>query len=501
MAAAITPPQARLTAIDPGAGLTVIGRVGGLPELCTATRVRLPMDAKPQDPKDHPAWMADLLAAGEVYEVGGPVRDRLLGLAEVCKDQDYLVRRIPMDRLQSMLRRHGAVSLVGKSFGVLKFAPHTPPGETPVTFDIALPRSERSTGVAHTDFDVNFDPDLPVEHDLRRRDFTINAIARNCASGEIVDPSDGRADIKNRTLRMVFPDAFRDDPLRILRGAQFVARFKLTIDPETRRAMRVHASLVKSVSMERVAEELTKLLMMSDKPSVGFELLEELGVLELVIPELQDTVGVEQPGGYHAYPVFEHSLQTADAAPRKLHVRWAAILHDINKPQCKRVEGEKATFYGHEKKGARTARQVLRRLRYSNELIDDVSLLVDRHMFTTAISDKGVRRLIRWLGPELVYDLLDLRRADVVAQGKGGTTEDVDELQERITEEIDKKSPFGLNDLAVTGQDIMAVCNLDPGPMVGAVLAHLLELVLDDPSRNIRDNLLGEARNFLNDKK
>lgn len=441
-------------------------------------------------------WIEDLLAEGEIYLVGGPVRDSLMG-RPTGKDLDYLVRRIPMERLQALLRHHGAVSLVGKSFGVLKFTPHVPKGQAHTTFDVALPRSERSTGVAHTDFAVDFDPQLPVERDLLRRDFTINAMAQDCASGAIIDPTTGRADLEHRVLRMVFPGAFRDDPLRILRGAQFVARFDLTVDPATLDAMRECVPLVKTVSMERVAEELSKLLTLADKPSVGLKLLQELGALKILIPELENTVGVDQPGGYHAYPVFEHSLYTADAAPKNLRLRWAALLHDVNKPQCKRIDGPKATFYGHDKKGARTALRVLKRLRYSNDLADDVSLLIDKHMFTTGITDKGVRRLIRWLGPELIFDLLELRRADVIAQGKGGATADVDELQQRIIGEINKKSPFGLKDLAVNGRDLMAEFNLPPGPKIGEVLAHLLELVLDDPAVNIRDNLLIEARKLL----
>ncbi|MBI5867603.1 MAG: HDIG domain-containing protein [candidate division Zixibacteria bacterium] len=309
----------------------------------------------------NPAWLLSLLQEGEVYKVGGPVRDRLLG-EKTGKDTDYLVRLISIERLQQLLRPHGHVNLVGKSFGVIKFTPKAGEGEEVVTFDIALPRTEQSTGAAHTDFLVDFDPQVPVERDLLRRDFTINAMAENCATGELIDPAGGQADLRAKCLRMVFEGAFRDDPLRILRGAQFLARFELTLDPVTRAAMQDAVPLVATVSMERVAEELTKLITLSKKPSLGFKLLQELGALKIILPELEDTVGVDQPGGYHAFPVFEHSLYTADAAPAQLRLRWAALLHDINKPQCKQVDGTKATFYAHEKLGSRTARKVLRRL-------------------------------------------------------------------------------------------------------------------------------------------
>jgi len=451
-----------------------------------------------------PAWLADLLAEGEVYEVGGSVRDRLLAgqsqTVVVRKDRDYLVRRIPLDCLQRVLRRHGAVSLVGRSFGVIKFTALVQEPDAPVTYDIALPRAERSTGVGHTDFAVDFDPELPVETDLKRRDFTINALAVNCATEEVVDPTGGRADLEDHILRMVFPAAFVEDPLRILRGAQFAARFHLAIEPATYAAMQEAADLVGTVSAERIAEELNKLLTMADKPSVGFRILQDLGALRHFLPELAETVDVDQPGGYHAYNVFEHSLYTVDSAAPRLALRWACLLHDINKPQCKQVEGDKATFYGHDKRGARTARRLLARLRYPNDFADQVARLIDRHMFTTNVSDKGVRRLIRAVGPDLVHDLLDLRRADVIAQGKGGCTDDVDELEGRITEEINRKSPFGLKDLAVDGNDLIAELSITPGPQIGWVLASLLESVLDDPLSNTRETLLSLARKLLEAK-
>ncbi|MBD3297607.1 MAG: HDIG domain-containing protein [candidate division Zixibacteria bacterium] len=451
-------------------------------------------------PMNEQPWLTDLLARGEVYEVGGSVRDRLWGCAVQAKDRDYLVRNIPIDDLQQILRQHGDVNLVGKSFGVLKFTPRVNEGEDRATLDIALPRSEQSTGIRHVDFAVDFDPDLPVERDLMRRDFTINALAQDCRTGDIVDPSNGLDDIKSSTLRMVFPNTFREDPLRVLRGAQFMARFKLSLDPETREAMGESIALIESVSMERIAEELTKLLELADKPSIGLRLLHELGALKIVLPELEDTVGVEQPGGFHAYNVFDHTMLTLDTAKKSLRVRWAALLHDINKPQTKEVEGDRARFYGHDRLGARTAKRVLRRLRYPNDLADQVSTLVERHMFTTeGLTDKGVRRLIRRVGPELVYDLLALRRADTIAQGTGQSNDDVDDLEVRITDEINRKSPFGLKDLAVDGRDLMAEFDLRPGPHIGQILHALLEDVLDDPSQNDRDNLLRLARNQLSD--
>jgi hypothetical protein len=156
-----------------------------------------------------------------------------------------------------------------------------------------------------------------------------------------------------------------------------------------------------------------------------------------------------------------------------------------------------STFYGHDKRGAKITKRILERLRYSNEVIENVTLLVDKHMFTTGVTDKGVRRLIRKMGEELIFSLLELRRADVVAQGKGGNTRDVDELDEKIRLELERKPPFGLKDLEVNGNDIMNKFNLQPSPLVGQILNHLLELVLDDPDLNKKEILLKEAELFL----
>lgn len=447
--------------------------------------------------RDPQSWLTDLLAEGDVYEVGGSVRDRLLALerGEVAenKDRDYLVCRIPIERLQVILRPHGAVNLVGRFFGVIKFTPYG----GAETFDLSLPRLEKSYGVGHTDFHVDFDPNLPVDKDLGRRDFTINAIAQDVRTGQLIDVFHGQEDLKSRVLRMVFPSAFIEDPLRMLRGIQFAARFDLDIEPATYKAMEQSAHLIESVSAERVAEELNKLLELSARPSHGFVLMQKLGLLKRILPELEATVGVDQPGPFHKWPVFEHTLECVDAAPRRLNVRWACLLHDINKPQCKVVDGDRATFYNHDKIGARTARSILSRLRYSNEFIDQVSMLVDKHMFTTQVTDKGMRRLVRKVGTDLIFDLLDLRRADVYAQGKGGKTDDVDELQARITAEIEKKSPFGLKDLAINGTDLMRELSMPAGPAIGKVLHELLEIVLDDPGQNTREALLTEARKIL----
>ncbi|MGH8004504.1 MAG: CCA tRNA nucleotidyltransferase, partial [Limisphaerales bacterium] len=388
--------------------------------------------------------------------------------------------------------KFGYVDLVGRFFGVIKFTDK----ETGVTFDISLPRKEKSTGVGHKDFEVDFDPLLPVETDLGRRDFTINAMALEVAAQKLIDPFSGVADLKAKLIRQVFPQAFEEDPLRMLRAVQFASRFNFEIESKTWEHLCTSVKSIETVAAERIAEELNKLILLSPKPSVGFKLMERSGLLKIILPELAEGVGVTQPGGYHRWEVYEHTLYVVDAAPPKLAVRWAALLHDVAKPRTKVATGEGATFYGHEKLGSKMAKQMLRRLKYSNDFIDQVFLLVDKHMFTTQVTDKGLRRLIRKVGPDLVFDLLDLRRADVVGQGMGGKTDDVDELETRIKAELEKKPPFNVKDLAVTGHDIMENLQIPAGPEVGKVLNYLLEQVLDDPALNEKSSLLKLAKDY-----
>ena len=437
-----------------------------------------------------------ILKRGRIYEVGGAVRDKHISPILPDKDKDYLVTGIPLDELCSFLSQFGKVDLVGKSFGVIKFLPSKRFNGDHV-FDIALPRKEYSTGPGHKDFKVEYDHNLRVEDDLSRRDFTINAMAEDLSTGELVDPLNGRKDIKKRLIKVTNPNSFRDDPLRMLRGVQFAARFEFELEEETLQSLHENADLIASISAERIQEELNKLLTKAKYPSAGFRLMQKVGLLKKILPELASCVGVTQPGGYHAYDVFEHSIMTVDFAPRDLVLRLAALFHDVSKPETKVPTQDGATFYGHEKRGSRVARKVLQRLRYSNQIIEQVTLLVDKHMFTTGVTDKGVRRLIRKMGEELIFPLLELRRADVAAQGKGGSTKDVDELEERIRLELERKPPFGLKDLEVKGNDIMDTFKIPPSPLVGQVLNYLLELVLDNPELNQKTRLMKEAKFFL----
>ena len=443
----------------------------------------------------------EILSAGNIFEVGGCVRDAIMGIGKDEKDRDYLVTNISFDKLVAILKKYGHVDLVGKSFGVIKFTTSPNGDGRSYTYDIALPRREYSIGSGHRDFKVDFDHTLPIEKDLERRDFTVNAIARNMKTDKLIDPFGGQDDIKHGVIRMLKSDTFQDDPLRMLRAVQFATRFEFEIEPQTYQAIRDNVELIETISPERIAEELNKLLEKSSRPSGGFRLLKETGLLEKIMPEMAVTYEVEQPGGFHVYDVFTHSILTVDHLPaHNLALRYAGLFHDIAKPQTKFVENGLAHFYGHDARGADTAEAILTRLRYSHNLISDVVTLIKGHMFTPEVTDKGLRRLIRRIGENLIYDLLELRRADVSAQGMGNQTPEIDELEQRIRAELDKKVPLGVGQLDIDGEIVMREFGLPQSPQVGEVLNYLLELVLDDPEKNKQDILIEQARIYLRDK-
>lgn len=432
---------------------------------------------------------------GQIYEVGGTLRDALLGLPH--KDKDLLVTGIPLEELLQLLSQYGHVQKVGKSFGVIKFQPKDANSE----FDIALPRIEKSTGSGHRDFQVDFDPFIPVEQDLARRDFTINAMARNLQSGEIIDPFHGQKDLESKLLKMVFKNTFREDPLRLLRGIQFAARFQFNFDSDTLAEMKQDSALIKTVSAERVIEEIRK-LMTAPKPSVGFWWMRETDLLRHIFPEVQGMIGTPQPKK-HGGDVFEHTMKVLDAArlhpdvasAGDLELVFSALFHDTGKPATAVFSDEKGdmTFHGHQIISKRIWLKWMKRYKASMIGIDGerVARLIDNHMFETKsfYSDRAIRRFINKIGPDLIYKQIDLRIADKKGGGYPESIKGVIKLKNKIKEELDKKPPFGPKDLAVNGHDLMSL-GFPEGPALGKILKELVELVLDHPERNTRDELI-----------
>jgi tRNA nucleotidyltransferase (CCA-adding enzyme) len=448
-------------------------------------------------------WQRDILARGELFRIGGYVRDRLVDPAASPADTDFLVRGIPPDELERILRTHGRLALVGKRFGVYIFTPSN--GDPPV--DIVYPRRERSTGPGHREFDVQWDWQLPLEDDLARRDFTINAIAEDVRGGDLIDPLGGRRDLEKRILRAIFSRAFEEDPLRILRGFRFAAQLGLSVDPVTEDRMRESVDLLATLSVERVQEELTKILSRCRFPSRAFSMAHDLGALQILLPELERGAGVEQ-NEYHPDDVFVHSIKTCDAAPAEnFAVRWAALLHDIGKVDARTTvvdeRGQRVVFYGHEHVGARMAAEVLERLRYPKALVTKCHRLIEHHMFNYVPQWTGaaVRRFMRAVGENNLDDIFSLREADCRSRNLTVELENLDALRARVAQEIDASHTLSVKSLAVDGGDVMQACGMEAGPEVGRILQELLELVIEEPGLNVRGRLLECARRLTGSRR
>ena len=448
------------------------------------------------------------LPSAEVYAVGGRVRDEfrttLDGVERPPKDLDYVVTGIGQGALLEALRAVGRVDVVGASFAVLKF--RHPAGEA----DIALPRRERSTGVGHREFAVESGPDIPLADDLARRDFRMNMIARRVADDEIVDPYGGVTDIQAGRIDVVAAAAFEEDPLRLLRAAQFAARFGYELTARTRDAMRAAADLVTSVSGERIGEEIAKLFS-APKPSVGLEILRETGVLAHLWPELLEGIEVDQ-NDWHAFDVYRHNLATLDAAPPgDLTLRLTALLHDVAKPRTvsPRADGRGNAFHQHEHVGADLVPAMLVRLRLPNETVETVAHLVRQHMYSADpdAQDRTLRRFIRRIGPRHLDRLFALRRADIAGSGLPKRDDSNERFEARIDAVLAERPAFSVADLAFSGRDVIAMFErkgvAEPGfrgdARVGEVLRALFEEVTDDPSRNEAGLLAERAERYVDE--
>ena len=407
---------------------------------------------------------------GRVYTVGGTVRDELL--ERPSKDVDLLVTGLPQAELIRLLRQQGRVQLTGRAFGVIKFTPRRWNGPP---IDIALPRTEVSTGAGHREFDVSFDHTLPIETDLGRRDFTINAVAMELATGHLIDPFGGRQDLTDRLLRQVSDRAFPEDPLRMLRGIQLAARFHLTVETATYQAMTTHAASITTVAPERIAEELRKLFQ-ADAPSGGFRLMRDTGLLSHILPEIDASI---------CDGVFTRTLNHLDAIQQceeltyrgHLDLLLAALLQSSPSPES-----------------ARDRLDTLRMTMIGADL-DRITALIRHSSFEipTLETDSALRHFAYQIGPETALMVFDLRLADRLANQPGEPTHDVQSLRHRLQREIDCQVPFSVKGLAVDGYDLQQL-GISPGPHMGQLLQRLLHRVLDDPSQNTRDALLTLVR-------
>ncbi|RME59945.1 HD domain-containing protein [Candidatus Parcubacteria bacterium] len=428
-------------------------------------------------------------AGFQVYLVGGCVRDLLLNREP--KDWDLATDARP-EKIQELFPD----SVYENRFGTVGVKTGVEEAGLRIV-EVTTFRKEGAYSDARHPDKVEFSSSL--EEDLRRRDFTVNAIALDCASLALVDPFGGISDLAQQTIRAVGnpEERFREDALRLLRAVRLAVELQFSIDRDTREAIKTHASLLGKISAERIRDEFIKLVMSTDAAR-GVILLEELGLLQFILPELREGLGVTQ-NKHHIYSVFEHNVRALDYAAREgysLAVRTAALLHDVGKPRTKKGEGESATFYNHDIVGAKMVKEALTRLRFPHHFVEQVAHLVRYHLFyynVGEVSEAGVRRFLSRVGVENIDDLIKVREADRI--GSGVPKARPYKLRHLLfmIEKV-RHDPISPKMLNINGDEIMELTGLSPGPPVGWILEVLLDEVLEDPSRNARSYLRARAQ-------
>jgi tRNA nucleotidyltransferase (CCA-adding enzyme) len=450
----------------------------------------------------------------DAWVVGGAVRDELLGRASA--EADFVVPGVGHDELRRLLEPHGRVEdlvVAGQHVGA-RLHPREAAARAlaPKGIEFTPPRVERSTGPGRHDFEIVADASLPLEDDMRRRDFTVNAMARSLRTGELLDPLGGEGDLRAGRLRATSPTSFRDDPLRIVRGLRFVSQLGLDPDEETLRQMREWAPQVRHVSAERIGGglaadgmgELSKLLL-GAQPARALRLARDTGVLTEIVPEFAPAIGFDQESRWHSRTVDEHIFASVQAAADNGHglaVRLALLLHDLGKPVVAwRGDDGRLHYYAngtqraHEEVGGDIAGDVLTRLRYPNDVRTRVVRIVRAHGYAPPKREDRVRarKFLARNGWQLAQDLVAHRRDDLLAKGRS-VDEELQSLDRfaRLLEE-ERARPHRLADLALDGSDLIGL-GFREGPQIGRTLSRLLEEVVEEPERNTREWLERRAR-------
>lgn len=429
-----------------------------------------------------------------LYLVGGSVRDRLMK-RPLQREMDFSVVGDAVEFAQKLSRHLGVRKpVVFARFGTA----------------MVLYRGYRLDFVSAREESYREHSRKPkvvpagLEADLRRRDFTVNAMAAGLNAGNyglLVDLFDGRRDLAAKTLRTPLEpeQTFSEDPLRILRAIRFAAQLEFGIEKETRLALERMVERLKIISQERITEEFLKLLS-ARQPSVGLRLMYLTGVMDAVFPEISKLAGVEQVGAHHHKDVFEHTLLVVDQMALLSEdplLRLAALLHDIAKPKTKKFVPQTGwTFHGHEDVGARMVRNMARRMKLSEDACGKLVKMVALHMRPInltheSVTDSAVRRLVVDAGEDL-DDLLSLCRADITSSKPNKVKKYLDQfekLSQRIREVVEKDNLRAFQS-PVRGEEIMAVCNISPGPLVGKIKTALEDAILDGRVANEHDAVL-----------
>ncbi len=433
----------------------------------------------------------------EAYLVGGCVRDMLLGREP--KDWDITTPALPEDIVKLYTK-----TVYENTFGTVMVVHEDELDERLKTIEITPYRTESTYSDNRRPDQVSFSTDIHL--DLQRRDFTMNALAYDPFKETLIDDYKGQEDLNNRIIRTVGDPIgrFTEDALRILRAIRLSVELGCTLSHETLEGVIHSRELLKNISWERKRDEFNKIIMSPD-PVLGIGLLKQLGLLPFIIPELEEGIGCEQKGE-HIYDVFEHLLHALGHAAEKhwpLHIRLAALFHDIGKPRTRRWDGTKAggkgkyTFYGHEVVGAKMTEKILERLRYPKDVSQLIVKLVRFHMFfsdTETITLSAVRRTIQNIGKDNIWDLMQIRECDRVGMKKKEAPFRLRKYHSMIEEAL--RDPISVSQLKIDGTYMIETLHMKPGRRMGWMLHALLEEVLEKPELNTIEYLSARVLEF-----
>jgi tRNA nucleotidyltransferase (CCA-adding enzyme) len=421
----------------------------------------------------------------EAYAVGGCVRDSLLGRNP--QDWDITTSATP-EQVKALFPRtidtgiaHGTVTVMLEGTG----------------YEVTTYRIDGEYEDARHPKEVTFTSNLL--EDLKRRDFTINAMAYNETDG-LVDAFDGIGDLKEGIIRCVGDpvERFTEDALRMLRAVRFAAQLGFSVEEHTRQAVTLLAGTIAKVSAERIQMEMNKLLVSAHPEEIRQAYA--LGLTKVFLPEFDVMMETDQNSKHHLYTVGEHTIRVLQNCRADRVLRLAALFHDVAKPACKTTGADgRNHFKGHPAVGAEMAVDILRRLKYDNATIDRVAVLVRYHDDRPELTAGNIRRAMNRIGTEHIPMLLELKRADVLAQSMYEREEKlahIDTFEALYRQSMEQKDCVTVKDLAIGGRDLIAM-GMKPGPKIGETLDALLDAVLEDPGLNTPEKLTGLAHNII----
>ncbi|MCR3957052.1 MAG: CCA tRNA nucleotidyltransferase [Gudongella sp.] len=417
------------------------------------------------------------------YLVGGCVRDFILGKPPV--DYDLATSATPIQIL-TLFKDKKTVG-IGSEYGTVIIV------EEKGNVEVTTYRTEGIYVDGRRPENVSFTHD--ILEDLRRRDFTINAMAYHPKRG-FLDPYNGTEDIRDSLVRCVGNPRERlsEDHLRILRAVRFATQLDFLIDIKTSEACMNLAPKLEMVSIDRIRDEFFKIIL-SEKPSRGFLLMRSLGILKEVIPELIPAIGFDQRNPYHDRSVFQHTLTVMDNTPPVLHIRLAALLHDIGKPYTFTLDDKGVGhFYGHDKESVKIGKEILARLNCSTQLTEVTLKLVKEHMIHHPdLKKKGLKRQLQRVGEDRIHDLIDLQIADRLSKSGNNDVSNLLAKKRAIDSILNAREPFCRRHLAIDGDDLKEM-GYSQGKIIGKILEYLLNCVLEKPELNRKEALRKIAR-------